>query len=102
MKTIYQIAAYTDPYHGSRKPGFERYDDNTYRRIIASDLDIRDAYKRLLRMFCEAARCYFENWGIACSYKREQGLEAYPTGQDGTRFFVDDVIRYTIEIQDYE
>ena len=96
----YQVVAYTDPYHGSREFGFKRYNDTTYRRVFEKGLSLKEAQSILLRYFCDSAGCYFENWGIACSYKREPGLVAYPTAQDGTRFFRDDVFRYMIEIEE--
>ena len=97
MNNNYRIVATTDPYHGSRKAGFQRYNDTTYRKVIEEGMTLREAQKELLRMFRESAGRYFENWGVACWYMGEPGLEAYPTHEDGTRSFCDDVITYSIE-----
>ncbi len=93
----YKIIITTDPYHASRHPGFVMNEKRTLGiKTVETGLTLKEAQDKILKLFCEDARQYFPNWGVACAWKRGESLYAYPTSADGTRAYRDDVFDVSI------
>ena len=91
---IYDIVCTTDFYHAARNPRFAHH-ENSY--VIASNLTLKEAQARLLKMFSYDAECPIDNWGLAVNNHYKDELEAYKTLEDGTRAYRYDVYIYEIQ-----
>lgn len=70
------------------------------KEILKQDLNISEAYKKLLNIFnsfAEDEGKYFPNWGLAASWPGHCTLRAQKTHYDGTRSFRYDVWTYEIK-----
>ncbi len=93
----YKIIIKTDPYHASRYLGYTLNEKRTHGvKVLESGLTLKEAQDKLLKLFCNDAEQYFPNWGVACAWKRGGDLHAYPTHEDGTRTYDDDVFTVSI------
>lgn len=65
--------------------------------IVAGNLTLKEAQRRLLAMFndCYALNC--SNWGMAVIASKERAEGAYKTHEDGTRSFDYDSRSFSIE-----
>ena len=65
--------------------------------IVAGNLTLKEAQRRLLSMFndCYALNC--SNWGAAVMARKNRAEGAYKTHEDGTRSFDYDSRTFSIE-----
>ena len=94
------IVCITDPYHGSHKAGFTRFNENNYCKVLDTNLTLSAAKAILLKYFREEKQEYIANWGVA--------VRRFPDAIVNVKNQVvmgydEDVYRYRIvEIEDQE
>ncbi len=100
----YRIVAKCDPYNARRHHHGEevvRYDGATPVEWVHDDrrsLTLKEANDHLFGMLKVAAGQYFDNWGLAVMNVEKLGLSIDAgTLQDGTRYFHDDAMTYSVE-----
>ena len=65
--------------------------------IVAGNLTLKEAQRRLLSMFNEYYELGCGNWGMAVIASKERAEGAYKTHEDGTRSFDYDSRTFSIE-----
>ena len=65
--------------------------------VIADNLTLKEARRRLLSMFNECYELGCSNWGMAVIASKERAEGAYKTHEDGTRSFDYDSRTFSIE-----
>ena len=65
--------------------------------VIADNLTLKEARRRLLSMFNECYELGCSNWGMAVIASKERAEGAYKTHEDGTRSFDYDSRSFSIE-----
>ena len=68
--------------------------------VIADNLTLKEAQRKLLSMFNECYELGCSNWGAAVMARRRRVFCAYPTREDGTRSFDYDSRTFSIEEED--
>ena len=68
--------------------------------IIADNLTLKEAQRKLLSMLNECYELGCSNWGAAVIATKSRGFCAYPTHEDGTRCFEYDGRTFSIEEED--
>ena len=68
--------------------------------VIADNLTLKEAQRKLLSMFNECYELGCSNWGAAVMARRHRVFCAYPTHEDGTRSFDYDSRTFSIEEED--
>ena len=68
--------------------------------VIADNLTLKEAQRRLLFMFNECYETDCSNWGMAVMARKNRVFCAYPTHEDGTRSFDYDSRTFSIEEED--
>ena len=99
MKT-YKIIGKTNGYIANRDIHFNGKTEIT----LETGLTLKEAQKKLLKMFCEEINEYVPNWGVATRIRSERtnGAIAYPSHKDGTRTYEFDSRYYSVEEEDEE
>lgn len=65
--------------------------------IVAGNLTLKEAQRRLLSMFNECYELGCSNWGMAVIARKKRAEGAHPTHEDGTRCFDYDSRTFSIE-----
>ena len=65
--------------------------------VIAYNLTLKEAQRKLLSMFNECYELDCSNWGMAVIASKERAEGAYKTHEDGTRSFDYDSRTFSIE-----
>lgn len=65
--------------------------------VIADNLTLKEAQRRLLSMFNDCYELNCSNWGMAVIATKERAEGAYKTSEDGTRSFDYDSRTFSIE-----
>lgn len=65
--------------------------------VIADNLTLKEARRRLLSMFNECYELGCSNWGAAVMARKNRAEGAYKTHEDGTRSFDYDSRTFSIE-----
>ena len=65
--------------------------------VIADNLTLKEAQRKLLSMFNECYELGCSNWGMAVIASKERAEGAYKTHDDGTRCFDYDSRTFSIE-----
>ena len=68
--------------------------------VIADNLTLKEAQRRLLFMFNECYETDCKNWGMAVIVRKKRAEGAYKTHEDGTRSFDYDSRTFSIEEED--
>ena len=67
--------------------------------VIADNLTLKEAQRRLLFMFNECYETDCKNWGMAVMARKNRAEGAYKTHDDGTRCFDYDGRTFSIEAE---
>ena len=65
--------------------------------IVAGNLTLKEAQRKLLSMFNDCYDLNCSNWGMAVIARKKRAEGAYPTHEDGTRSFDYDSRTFSIE-----
>ena len=68
--------------------------------VIADNLTLKEAQRKLLSMFNECYELGCSNWGMAVIARKKCAEGAYETHEDGTRSFDYDSRTFSIEEED--
>ena len=109
----YLIVLTTDPYHAARdarffdKKHYPKFGEYGHTRSIVLEQcnTLSEAQKMLTEYFITRNNGGSDNWGtnvITTLWKNDAPVRAYPSANDGTRMFIEDVYTYSIEIGEKE
>ena len=93
MEKKYRIIGETNGWIAARDSQFK----GKAEIVIADNLTLKEAQKRLLSMFNECYELGCSNWGMAVIARKKRAEGAYPTHEDGTRSFDYDSRTFSIE-----
>ena len=93
MEKKYRIIGKTNGWIAARDSQFKGKTEI----VIADNLTLKEAQKRLLSMFNECYELGCSNWGAAVMARKHRVFCAYPTRDDGTRCFEYDGRTFSIE-----
>ena len=93
MEKKFRIVGITDGWTAERDTQF----NGKTQIIVAGNLTLKEAQRKLLSMFNECYELGCSNWGAAVMARRHHVFCAYPTHEDGTRCFDYDSRTFSIE-----
>lgn len=93
MEKKYRIIGETNGWIAARDSQFKGKTEI----VIADNLTLKEAQRKLLSMFNECYELGCNNWSAAVIATKSRGFCAYPTREDGTRCFEYDSRTFSIE-----
>lgn len=93
MEQKFKIVGRTDGWIAERDTQF----NGKTEIIVADNLTLKEAQRKLLSMFNECFELNCGNWGMAVIATKERAEGAYKTHEDGTRSFDYDSRTFSIE-----
>lgn len=93
MEKKFRIVGITDGWIANRDTQF----NGKTEIIVAGNLTLKEAQRKLLSMFNKCYELGCSNWGAAVMARRHCVFCAYPTRDDGTRCFEYDGRTFSIE-----
>lgn len=93
MEKKFKIVGRTDGWIAERDSQF----NGKTEIIVAGNLTLKEAQRRLLSMFNDCYELDCSNWGMAVIARKKRAEGAYKTHEDGTRSFDYDSRTFSIE-----
>ena len=93
MEKKFRIVGITDGYIAKRDTQF----NGKTAIIVAGNLTLKEAQRKLLLMFNDCYELNCSNWGMAVIARRYRAVGAFKTRNDGTRCFEYDSRYFSIE-----
>lgn len=93
MEKKYRIIGETNGWIAARDSKFKGKTEI----VIADNLTLKEAQRKLLSMFNDCFELNCGNWGMAVIASKERAEGAYKTREDGTRCFEYDSRTFSIE-----
>ena len=96
MEKKFRIVGITDDWIAKRDTQF----NGKTMIIVAGNLTLKEAQRKLLSMFNDCYELGCSNWGMAVIATKSRDFCAYPTHEDGTRSFDYDGRTFSIKEED--
>lgn len=93
MEKKFRIVGITDSFIAERDTQF----NGKTMIIVAGNLTLKEAQRKLLSMFNDCYELNCSNWGMAVIARRKRAEGAFKTRKDGTRCFEYDSRYFSIE-----
>ena len=93
MEKTFKIIGRTNGWIAARDSQFK----GKTKIVVADNLTLKEAQRKLLSMFNECYELGCSNWGMAVIASKERAEGAYKTHDDGTRCFDYDSRTFSIE-----